>query len=216
MNSKYYLIVIGILAAIIGALLVMQYSKNDIYQTGAESNYQIPVGDTAGEKDNENSYTPPQNTPFNWGTLSTQMISQIVLGETSLYFEGMPTFSDSMDLTGDGIAEGIFTGNGGNNGLTIILIRNSDGTIVAARQKNRDGSIQAVSLLDVGRVMVQEGYKLLPAQHGFYTESLHNDEDGGNFVCNTNGVNAYVWNSSTRLFQWNQALTTQSTAEVCH
>lgn len=48
MKSKYYLIIIGILAVIIAALLFMQYSDN---------NYQIPVGDTAGEKDNENSYT---------------------------------------------------------------------------------------------------------------------------------------------------------------
>lgn len=129
------------------------------------------------------------------------------------------TLTQTVDLTGDGIDEGIFTGNGGNSGVTFFLIKN-DTTISVARQKNKDGSIHPVALEYVGRAMVSENFKLLPSEKGFYTVSLSFDEDAdssdsSHFKCNTNSVQAYQWNSSTKLFEWNQALTTKYTAEVC-
>lgn len=216
-NSKYYLAIIGALLAVIVILiiLVMSNQKNNsqeiapVYDTNRE--YQTI------EKNNENDHVPPpQQTTFNWSTLSSAQISAVLAANPGIYFEGMPTFSESIDLTGDGVVEGVFTGNGGNSGLAMILIRNSDGTITAARYKTREGVINPVSLLSVGRVMVQEKYELLPIHHGFYTASLSNDGESGNFVCNINGVNAYAWNSTTKLFEWNQSLTTTYTAQVCN
>ncbi len=122
---------------------------------------------------------------------------------------------ETLDLTGDGIDEAIFEGNGGNNGMAFIMTKDTTGANVVAQQKNKDGGIYPVQLLSVGRVMVQETFKLLPGEHGFYTASLSYDESAGKFICNTDGVNAYSWNTPTDLFEWSQALTTKYAAEVC-
>jgi hypothetical protein len=84
-----------------------------------------------------------------------------------------------------------------------------------AKQKNKDGSITPVALVSVGRVMVQEGYELVPTENGFYTASMSYNEQSDKFKCNPNGVHAYKWNTTTKLFEWNQAMTTKYTTQVC-
>lgn len=128
------------------------------------------------------------------------------------------SLSQMVDLTGNGIDEAIFTGNGGNNGASFIMIKGDDGKSYVAKQKYKDGTIGPVQLTAIGRVMVSEGYKLLPNENGFYTVSKSNvstDGETSNFKCNVNGVNAYKWNASTKMFEWNQSMTTKYTAEVC-
>lgn len=117
----------------------------------------------------------------------------------------------SVDLTNDGIPECIFSGNGGNNGITFILRNN-----VVVNQKNQNNTIGPVQLLSVGRVMVSEGYELLPQHNGYYTISKSlSDEMTGSYVCNQNGVHVYTWNNITNLFEWNQSLTTSYTGSLC-
>ena len=160
--------------------------------------------------------TPQKQTDPNWKALSSADLTDIISKyATELYYEkdfGL-SLSQELDLTGDGVAEALIAGNGGNNGVTFILIKNSDGTISVAKQKEKDGTITSVSLLEVGRVMVSEQFALIPAENGFYTVSKNNQ--GEHFECNPDGVRAYSWNSSTKLFEYNQSLTAKYTAQVC-
>lgn len=69
MNQKYYLVIIGILAALVIVLLIVKIPKNNsaeinsVVNTENTREYQIPVGDTANEKDTENSYVNMDPTP---------------------------------------------------------------------------------------------------------------------------------------------------------
>ncbi len=108
--------------------------------------------------------------------------SNILSTEPDVFYEresGL-TFSQAIDLTGDGITEGIFTGDGGNNNVSFIFIQNPYGVLVPAKQKEEDGTIFTVALYEVGRVSVIQNFKLLPAEHGFYTSSLVLDESANN------------------------------------
>lgn len=60
MNPRYYFIIIGILVAVLAIVLIATNSKNSY------EGYQIPVGDTANEKDTEDSYV---NTPIVFETV---------------------------------------------------------------------------------------------------------------------------------------------------
>ena len=152
-----------------------------------------------------------------WKSLSSDDLFKIIDNDKSLYFEksfGIQ-FVNTLDLTGDGLHEGIFGGNGGNNGLSFILSKNTDGSTFIAKQKNKNGSIATVGLFSVGRVMVSESFDFLPEENGFYTVSKSYNEKTEKFVCNENGVNAYKWNNQTKLFEWNQSLTVKYTGQVC-
>lgn len=64
--------------------------------------------------------------------------------------------------------------------------------------------------------MVSESFKLIPEHNGFYTISKSNDSEGMGFNCNTDGVNVYSWNNSTKLFEWNQSLSLVYTEQECN
>lgn len=124
-----------------------------------------------------------------------------------------------IDLNGDGTEEAVYTGNGGNNDMSFILMKDKNGVISFAKQKNKDGSIGTLALLHIGRVMVQEKYELLPKEYGFYRASLIYDESKSivahKDIYNCNSLNGYVWNPTTKLFQWNAALTAKYTKQIC-
>ncbi len=212
--SKFFLI----LSCILGMALVGVIG----YLIGQRASY-VPPAYFTDTNTAEPEVTSPSDTALlndsaiaKWQSLSTaELLAQASLENIYLEPNSDINLSETFDLTGDGISEGIFEGNGGNNGITFILMKNAQGATSLAQQKNKDGSIYPVQLLSVGRVMVQETFKLLPSEHGFYTASLSNSNATGIFTCNTNGVNAYVWNETTHLFEWNQALTAKYTAEVC-
>ncbi len=168
---------------------------------------------------NETTTTPTSTSKGpEWEKLtSADFIKIITTQEPTAWFEkdfGL-SLSKTIDLTGDGVPEAIVDGNGGNNGVSFILQKNSNGTISVLNQKNKDGTINHIQLVFVGRVMVSERFELLPQERGFYTASLSNDGEEGVFRCNDVGVNAYVWNASTKLFEWNQSLTSKYTLQVC-
>src|SRR3990167_7163080 len=181
--------------------------KNEVSDN---SNYLPPV---------DQNYNPPttnNNPPISQPSISSTNLFAISSKENIYLVPDFGvTLGETIDLTGDGLDEGIFGGNGGNNELSFIMVKGSDGKNFVAKQKNKDGTIYPVRLGSVGRVMVQERYELLPNEHGFYTASLSYNEATDKFKCNTNGVSAYSWNSSTKLFEWNQVLTAKYTAQIC-
>lgn len=140
--------------------------------------------------------------------------------DKQIYVEVSSGFSlKETDVTGDGLPEGIFTGNGGNNDASFILITDSKGEPELAKWRMEDGSVSVVSLLSVGRVAFQEGYVLVPEQQGFYLISKSLDrtqsEFESNFICNPGGAPFFKWNERTELFEWNEELTALYTSEVC-
>lgn len=159
------------------------------------------------------------NTKFDpkWDRLSKKEMVDIVSREKDAYFEvelGL-NFSEEMDLTGDGINEAIIEGNGGNNGVSFILIKDTENNIKVAKQKSKNGAIDTVSLLSVGRAMLSEEYEFAPSENGFYTISKYFDEKTESFKCNNEGVSFYRWNPQTKLFEWDSVLTKKYTTEVC-
>ena len=174
------------------------------------------------EKTNSTSDLNKLSLDPRWNNLSKNKLEEIMSERKDVYFEKDPglTLSQEMDLTGDSINEAIIEGNGGNNGVSFILIKNTDNEIEIANQKNKDGSISTVSLISIGRAMTSEGYELIPGKNGFYTISLELDEQADNpslssFKCHSDGLAFYSWNQQTKLFEWNKILTTEYTTKFC-
>ncbi len=198
MNKKYN-IIIAVLLIVIIILVAIKFKPKDEVTIVPE---EIGV----------------QSTIFDWKSLSSSDVFKIAskIPDLQFYPEVPIELSAVADLTGDGIPEGVFTGDGGNNGLSIILSKtNESGTITLLQQKDQYGTVGPVTLLSVGRAMINEGYQLLPEEHGFYTVSRSYDPDGDYFICNESGVNAYIWNSSTKLFEWNKSYSEKYTSEAC-
>ncbi len=222
-NILIGVLVIGIL--ILGYLFIKQKDKiadtdlgfefSEETNSSANSTNQNPPSTSTNNPPVTSTPTTPPPTNPNWQSVSSSSAYTLATNSGVYLSPGSSvSLSQSVDLNGDGIDEGVFSGDGGNSGITFILIRDANGQNVVAKQKNKDGTINAVNLLSVGRVMVSEGYKLLPLEKGFYTVSKSNDGESG-FVCKSDGLNAYSWNTSTKLFEWNQSMTTRYTSEVC-
>ncbi len=150
-----------------------------------------------------------------WRLLSNEQL--LAMTSKEKYLTIFPDFpirlQEVVDLTGDGLDEGIFTGDGGNNDLSFIVMKNTDGSTSIAKQKNKNGSIEATNLLSVGRVMVSAEWKLLPSEHSFYTVGKYNDGTSDKQICSE--VQAYTWNPLTKIFEWNESLSAKYTEQVC-
>jgi hypothetical protein len=164
----------------------------------------------------------PEVKTFSWKELSKSEIETIVSKEPDAYYEkdlGL-SFSEEMDLTGDGKTEAIISGSGGNSSVSFILIRDGEGNISLAKAREKNGELLPVGLYSIGRAQVNAGYKLLPSENGFYVVEMEFDASADNsesshFKCGENAVNAYAWNADKEWFDWNGALTQKYTAEVC-
>lgn len=157
---------------------------------------------------------------FTWESLPIEKVWEIIKKERDVYFWedfGIKLYR-SVDLTGDGISEGIYQGDGGNNDAVVVLMRDSDGTINVAKYKLKDTDIiEPVYLVAYGKASASEEYDFLPEEKAFYTVMKYTDlnRDDVQYICNNNSVNAYQWNLKTNLFEWNATLTAKYTAIEC-
>lgn len=212
-------IIIAILVAVVlvFAFLFFSQKKNNLsYEPWPETEPATVKPTTTNNQPANQSKLSNATVVAEWKSLTSNELLAIA-NEEDMYLEkdfGVK-LSETIDLTGDGIDEGIFTGNGGNNGASFIMIKGNDGKSFVAKQKNKDGTINQVYLVEIGRVMFSEGFELVPNEYGFYTISKINNEESGNFSCKPNGVNAYSWNTSIKMFEWNQVMTTKYTTQVC-
>ncbi len=162
---------------------------------------------------------PEKTTPvetkkeFDWQDLSSQEIESAVYRNEETSSVTDLKISESMDLTGDGVLEGIVVGNGGNNDTYFILSRNSKGEISVLKEQELDGSITLASLTSVSRVKNLAGFKLLPKENGYYSVSQSFDEEKGKWVCG--GVYAYKWNAESNLFVIDANLSSKYETEGC-
>ncbi len=127
------------------------------------------------------------------------------------YSMDVPHFKEAIDLTGDGINEGVLEIEGPDSASYIILIQNENGTISIAQVKSESGTIAPIIF---GAWIAGPEYKLLPKENGFYVISY--SDPFSNIVVTCTGLLAYKWNAQTRLFEFNQTLTTKYKAEDCN
>jgi hypothetical protein len=201
---------IVITAIIIGGLVALRWlqTTGGVDITITEDGTETVVEVSTDEKD------------FDWEDVSEETLAGLVGGANLGLMPGSyGQFVDTRDVTGDGQPEGIFTGAGGNAGITFIL-RDVDGSPRVAQQRDSSGNIQPVALYSIGRAAVSVNYEFLPEQNGYVVmqKKLDQTEEGVDpkgFTCEENGVNVYAWDPSTELFEWNQALTEQYTAQEC-
>lgn len=211
--------VLVIIILVIGYLFIKEKTKPVDYGNAWPET--VPATPTNNQGDSNNNVSTPKLTNASvraeWQSHSSEYLLGVAAKE-GLGFEsdfGL-SLSEMTDLTGDGIDEGVFTGNGGNNGASFIMVKGSDGKSFVAKQKEKDGTIGPVYLVSIGRVMVSESFELLPSEQGFYTVSKVNEEESGKFSCKQEGVKGYKWNASTKLFEWNQTMVNKYNIEVCN
>lgn len=150
---------------------------------------------------------------FDWKTLAKSEIESAVYKNEETSSVTDLKISESMDLTGDGVLEGIVVGSGGNNDTYFILSQNSRGEINVLKEQELDGSITLASLTSVSRVKNFAGFKLLPKENGFYSFSQSFDEEKGKWACG--GVYAYKWSSASDLFVLDANLSAKYETEGC-
>jgi len=104
---------------------------------------------------------------------------------------------------------------GGAYTTTFALFRSENSSPVFAEQKENSGQIVKV-MFDAGAsVKNQLGYKTLPQDNGFYTFQKNYDEQNGQIILANCEINTYVWNSATKVFDYNANLTTALSLQVC-
>lgn len=202
-----------IAAIVIGGLIALRGLQ-------IAENLEVTVTEEGTETTIEVNEKEQEARDFDWENISEQTLAGLVGGANLGLMPGSyGQFVETRDVTGDGIPEGIFTGAGGNAGITFIL-RDINGSPRVAQQRDSFGNIQPVALYSIGRVAVSVGYEFLPEQNGYVViqKKLNQTEEGvdpAGFQCEENGVNVYTWDTSTELFEWNQALTEQYTLTEC-
>lgn len=124
-------------------------------------------------------------------------------------------FSDAVDLTGDGVPEGIFETGQGATGNTVTIFKfDSAQKPIALKTKAADGSIATASLSEATSATYSVGYKILPDDHGYYETETKNTSTTATPKLSCS-LDAYSWNALTGQFEWSQTLTSQYTAQVC-
>lgn len=211
-NTLITILVLVVL--VLGFLFIKEKNKPAAYEPWPETE-PATVKPTTNQPTNQAKLSNA-TVVAEWKALSSDALFDVASKENIRLMEGAGVqLTETIDLTGNGIDEGIFCGDGGNNGTCFVMIKGDDGKNFVAEWKGPDGTINPISLLSVGRLRVSSSYQFLPDEKGFYTVSKSNDGEGGEFECN-GGVVAYSWNSSTKLFEWNQALSTKYTNLVCN
>lgn len=213
---KNIIITILVAVALVFVFLFFTEKKSNISYEPWPETEPATVRPTTNTQSTNQGKLSNANVVAEWKSFSSDNLFGISSQENIHLMQGAGIqLTETVDLTGNGIDEGIFCGDGGNNGTCFIMIKGDDGKNFVAKWKGPDGTITPVSLLSVGRLRVSSSYQFLPDEKGFYTVSKSNDGDGGEFECD-GGVVAYSWNSSTKLFEWNQALSTKYTNQVCN
>lgn len=231
MNNKTTNVLLGILIIVliaIGIILVKGQSNHD-YRTeinrqntlnsaGNYSNNPAPVN-----TQNPSSVTTTSNSTkqVNWKSVTSSSVFNLYKNAgLSVGDDDKPTLLKEIDLTGDGIPEAIFSASTGNASSSVILISNSDGSVSVAKTKDKNSKIGNAEVWEAGMATYSMGYKLLPNEKGFYTDSrsASSGEENGDviiFRCNPDSIAAYQWNSKTNLFEYNSTLTAKYTAIEC-
>jgi hypothetical protein len=117
------------------------------------------------------------------------------------------------DIRGDGVPEAlVYLGTGGasTDEMTVMLIEN--GKPAVARFRGREGKVSSMVFLEGASVMHTDGVEMLPEQHAVY--SLRYNYGGNGKLRECTGE-AYQWNPSTKLFDYNHRLGKKLVRDTC-
>lgn len=222
MNNKTTNILLGILIVvlIIIAVLIGISQNRTNYQNDMMSNdnSMMDNGNDIPTQVKSNStqqiLTQPTSNSVIWSSVPVSSI-EAMFKKTGIFFDSIPTLDQSIDMTGDGIKEGVYGAQAGNGAIELIALANTDGSISLANMKTKDGRIILAELDGYSSAGTSVGYKLLPESHGFYRISKTYNEQLDRLACTADSLDAYQWNSKTTLFEYNSALTAKYTAIEC-
>jgi len=153
----------------------------------------------------------------NWSALLPQIKNILIAAGAPSVGQFVPlAVGEEVDITGDGCTEAVvLVDAGGAYTTTFALFRSENSSPVFAEQKENSGQIVKV-MFDAGAsVKNQLGYKTLPQDNGFYTFQKNYDEQNGQIILANCEINTYVWNSATKVFDYNANLTTALSLQVC-
>ena len=152
--------------------------------------------------------------PFDWGKLDPKYVLDFAQKRGTLTDDRIVYFLYAADLTGDSKSEGVFMGSGGNSDWYIILMQQDDGSIALAQLRQKDGRIFPVAL-SPGRAMINASFEILPQEKGFYQAWFSYDPENQKLTCKMGGLEAYTWNPSDSLFDWNANMTEKYSSQIC-
>ncbi len=221
-NNKTTNILLGIMIVVliaIGIIMATNQNRNS-YRDDINAN-NFPVIDKRNDipapvQGNQTQQAISDNTSktVNWNSVSISTIEPM-FKKSGIFFDSTPTLDQQVDLTGDGIKEGLYGAQAGNGAIELIALANPDGSISLAQMKTKDGKIILAELDGYSSAGTSEGYKVLPEDHGFYRISKSYNEQLDKLACTSDSVDAYQWNSKTNLFEYNSTLTAKYTAIEC-
>ncbi|MCD8528041.1 MAG: hypothetical protein LRY41_01785 [Candidatus Pacebacteria bacterium] len=155
-----------------------------------------------------------------WNNLSSQSLYDQALASGIWLEEGFGVnLSGVKDVTGDGVSEAIFTGNGGNADVSFIARALTPTTYEILRMKLENNTSETLSLMRKGVVTYSVGYRIKEDQCriGIYQYAI--DQIAGNINCSSQDlpaqINGYIWNQNEGLFVWNTDYTQQLIQEIC-
>jgi|GEM_PF-5772131 len=222
------ILIVGMLLVLVGAVIFArtllqknstpvddyfetQYNDTDRYNERSSGAINPSYNDESeeGNKDEGVEETEAQTTEFSWEDLDINVLGITAADE----FEGaLPKYSESIDVTGDGILEAIFRGPSSNHDAAIILQKDSQGNVKRLQEKIPSGEVAPVYLFRVARAVVNTDYGFL-APTGYYRVSRSLDENGRLFVCDHFEV--YIWDSLSGYFIFDLVQSQTLFASMC-
>jgi len=153
---------------------------------------------------------------FNWELVPLQDVVATVQSFTGGVVQGSEgaVFVEAIDLTGDGISEGIFSLPGFNDNVVAVMRKVGNGYTLARMVENPDHPSFAL-LHQLGGVQYSVGYGLLPEINGFYilNKSLDQSLSPPAFTCNS--LTVFQWSDMEESFVMNSIHRDQYYAQEC-
>lgn len=130
---------------------------------------------------------------------------------------GSLSIYQSVDITGDNVSEALVDiGSGGayTEYLTLMLVKN--GQPAVAEFKQEDGKISPLLFLVGASAMNGEDVEMLPEKNAIYSGHWSGTVQGNSFGNLTDcGVEAYQWNDSVKIFEFNAGLSEEIRPDFC-
>ncbi len=167
--------------------------------------------------------TNVQCSQINWQASLPQIQNVLTAEFGQIVGQAFPvSIIEEVDLSGDGCTEVIVTtGNTGAYTAEYTILREENGNPIITELKEDSGQVVSVSIGSGASVRNQVGYKTLPQQNGFYTVQKNYDyQEQSNTpdlleILADCDVNAYIWNSTTKLFEFDSNLAQSVAPTVC-
>lgn len=216
-NSKLNTFLLIILVILAGVLVFRPYFQTEKVAYTPTPMPEVVSHNTTSSQNNSNTPPAPTSNPtqFNWNA-SLAEITAMIKKDFSGGANPNPPVSilrSDFDITGDGVNEAlVFNGNSGAYVTEVAVMRIENGKIVSAKWKTKNGQVGLVSLAGGASVMNQLEYGIIPGK-GFYQARVERDGNtGGVATCE---VEAYQWNSTTKIFDYSSSSSTQYKQSYC-